>query len=159
MPPAQAPAPHLDQRRFGRTVLIGGAGLMLGALSAAAILLSPADINLSIGTTAAARAPAPVRYVTIERMMLPVVDHDGQLARYVSLDIALSVADDRQDWVKHRLPMIRHAINMAVWKTPLADDTALLDMRAAADVIAQAARTVAGRETIRVVHIMTVAPV
>ena len=152
---------RIHSRNVGRTLLVGGTGLLLGAASAAALLVSTGRIDLAEAATvpaSAAVAAAPTSFVPVERMLLPVVRRDGSLAGYVYLDFTLEVPLSAREHVKHRLPLVRHAINLDAAHVSLGDDAASIDVAAAATLARDAAREALGAERVLSAQILAIAP-
>lgn len=148
-------------RNVGRTLLVGGTGLLLGAASAAAMLVSTGRFDLAeaaSGPASVAVAAAPTSFVPVERMLLPVVRRDGSLAGYVYLDFTLEVPADARDHVKHRLPLVRHAINLDAARVSLGEDAAAVDVAAAATLARNAARSALGSGRVLSAQILAIAP-
>lgn len=64
---------------------------------------------------AAKRKPV---FVIVDRMSAPLIAEQKHVVGHVSMYIRLQVKNaDDQDWVRDRLPMVRHAINLAMTQT------------------------------------------
>jgi flagellar basal body-associated protein FliL len=62
----------------------------------------------------AARKPV---FVVVDRVSAPMISKDNVVVGHVSMYVRLQVKnDDDLDWVRDRLPMVRHAINLSVAK-------------------------------------------
>ncbi|WP_366811066.1 hypothetical protein [Sphingomonas sp.] len=97
-------------------VLLAGLGLGGGAGCAAILLLGAKP-------AAAAEAPKPPpepKFVPVGSVLAPLVGADGRLSGYVKVDVQLQVDEDKMDYVKARIPMLLHAVNMRTFATPLA---------------------------------------
>lgn len=63
----------------------------------------------------AARKP---KFVDVDRVSAPLINERKVVVGHVSMYIRLQVKDDDDiDWIRDRLPMVRHAINLSVTKT------------------------------------------
>lgn len=112
-------------------------------------------------TPATTPPPAPPReYVAVERILAPLVMRDGRLAGYVSFDIGLDVAVVDAPAVVAQLPMLRHAINMRTYRTPLAagPDGLLPDIDGLRRLVMAAAPEALGRGVVRRVAITRAEP-
>lgn len=114
-------------------------------------------------TVAATHAPPPApprEYVAVERILAPLVMRDGRLAGYVSFDIGLDVAIVDSPAVVAQLPMLRHAINMRTYRTPLAagPDGLLPDIDGLRRLVMSAAPEALGRGVVRRVAITRAEP-
>ncbi len=63
--------------------------------------------------------PAPPVFVRAGTVLAPLVFPDGRLAGYVNFEVELEVAADRAEFVRARLPLLLHAINMRTYRTPM----------------------------------------
>lgn len=59
-------------------------------------------------------------FVPVTKITAPLVMADGRLSGYVSFDVELKVPIDKADFVRERLPLLLHAINMRTYRTPMA---------------------------------------
>lgn len=63
----------------------------------------------------AARKPL---FVIVDRISAPMISRDNVVVGHVSMYVRLQVKDERDlDWVRDRVPMVRHAINKSLTKT------------------------------------------
>lgn len=85
-------------------------GLAFGGGSASAWFLLHDD---RVQPAEAATAPdeTALDYVTVPRLTVPMTDAQANVLGYVTLDLALQVTPGREDYVKQRIPMIRHSLN------------------------------------------------
>ncbi|MEM6680809.1 MAG: hypothetical protein AAF607_01055 [Pseudomonadota bacterium] len=57
------------------------------------------------------------RFVNVDRISAPLISADNVIVGHVSMYVLLQVdTEDDRDWVRDRLPMVRHAINLGVAK-------------------------------------------
>jgi len=57
-------------------------------------------------------------FVLVDRISAPLISADNVIVGHVSMYVRLQVKnEDDKDWVRDRLPMVRHAINLGVAKT------------------------------------------
>ena len=132
-----------------RQAAIGLVCLAIGAGGGAA-----AQHSYSEASAEAERRSEAV-FVEVRRMPLPLITPDGYLVRYGAIDFALeTVADDRAA-LRRRLPEIRHRINLAAHRTPLAaGDDGRVEVEELRKLVAEAAR--GGDILVKDVRILTV---
>jgi hypothetical protein len=150
------PAPPRNRALLALAVF---GGLAFGGGGASAWFL------LSERGIAAVRAEAapklkPLAYVKIQRLTVPLSDAHGSLTGYVTLDLALDVVPDRAEFVKQRIPMIRHQINALVYARSFAlpDNPARLDIAAATPLMLDAANAALETPAIRSLSIVSAMP-
>lgn len=168
-----------QEKRLGRIVVIGGIGLLFGAMIASGSLFALGRLDIDSTNSAEAKpvpedtAPAAeeesaetpedakISYVEIERMLLPLVGAEGKLAGYASVDAALEVTGESQDFVKSRIPLVRHAINLAAWKTQLAaePDSSFIDVPAIQGMLLRSANEALGPGHVKAVRVLGAVPV
>jgi hypothetical protein len=138
-----------------RTLLVAAAGAVLGGFVTAAAINSE-----QLRSEAAERAAEEVAYVAVQRMTLPVVDRDGALASYMTVDFALEVPADKRVHVRQRVPEVRHAVNLAAWKTRvIATDARGLDIEETRAMLLAASRRALGADAVKEVRVLTAVPV
>lgn len=171
-----------QEKRGGRAIVIGIVGLLFGAMIASGSLFALGRLDVG-GTNGAEAKPAPeeaahaaeeesensaesaedskINYVEIERMLLPLVGAEGKLAGYASVDAALEVTGENQDFVKSRIPQVRHAINLAAWKTQLAaePDPSFIDVPAIKGMLLRSANEALGPGRVKTVRVLGAVPV
>ncbi|WP_298675633.1 hypothetical protein [uncultured Sphingomonas sp.] len=127
---------------------VAGLGLGGGAGYATQLLLSPAR-----------EAENPV-FVPVERLLAPLVDREGRLTGYTRFEIALEVPQAREAFVRARLPLLLHAVNLRTFRTPLASgrDGQLPNIDMIRRVVASAAPEAFGRGVVRRVTITQAVP-
>lgn len=135
---------------FARNVIIAGGSVLLGALAVLALLLGGA---LRLPAAVAVESGTPP--ITIDRMMLPIVAEGGTLHGYTVVDMAIDTPPDRRAFVQGRLPLVRHAINLVAWETPVvrANDPAKLDIAAMQKMLTRAAREATAVDAVRGVQV------
>jgi hypothetical protein len=142
-------------RQGVRTLLVAVAGALLGGVVAAAAINSE-----HLRSEAAARAADQIAYVAVQRMTLPAVGRDGALQGYMTLDFALEVPEAKRVYVRQRVPEVRHAVNLAAWKSRVvATDAGGLDIDETRAMLLAAARGALGDGAVRQVRILTAVPV
>lgn len=135
--------------------MIGGVGALLGAL-VTATAISGERFQLE----ASERRADDIAYVSVQRMTLPVVDNEGGLASYMTIDFALEVPADKRVYVRQRVPEVRHAINVAAWKSRLIAVTGGgLDIDETRAMLLAAARGALGKDSVTEVRVLTAVPV
>lgn len=136
-------------------LLVGIAGALIGGLAAAAVI-NGEHFRLK----AAEREADEIAYVAVQRMTLPVVDKDGGLASYMTIDFALEVPAGKRVYVRQRVPEVRHAVNAAAWKNRLiATSGGGLDIDETRAMLLAASRRALGKDSIIQVRVLTAAPV
>lgn len=162
---AEAAAEALAVKKPSRLVpvLLAVAGLLLGGGGASAWFLYLAPQSGAEGEAPARPKgpPAPPVFIDINRLTIPLVSPEGALSRYMSLDMKFEVSADDVDFVKARIPMMRHAINETLSRTSIADknNPQLLDYATAQKVLRDAANRALTREAVRSVQITTALPI
>ena len=91
------------------------AGLVVG---------SGASFATSMFLTASPAAPTIVEpvdptFVATGKILAPLTFPNGRLAGYVQLEAQLEIAPDKAEFVKARLPLLLHALNMRTFRTPM----------------------------------------
>ncbi|MFT3977158.1 MAG: hypothetical protein QM688_08620 [Sphingomonas bacterium] len=107
-----------------------------------------------------AAAPAPPVFVPVNRMLAPLVDREGRLTGYVRFELALEVPADRAEYVRARLPLLMHAVNLRTFRTPMAAgrDGQLPDIDMMRRVVTAAAPEAFGKGAVRRVSITQAVP-
>jgi hypothetical protein len=100
---------------FLLVTLLLGLGVGGGAAYATMLLVGPKAANAGSTDADATRA-----FVPVDKVLAPLVFADGRLSGYVQFQLSLEVPQDQADFVKARLPLLLHAINMRTYRTPLA---------------------------------------
>lgn len=146
-------------------ILLAVVGLLLGGGGATAYFLFLAP---NTGTMPEAEAPAEPEgppaapeFVDISRLTIPLVGPDGTLNGYMTLDLKLEVKAEEIEFVKARMPMMRHAINETLSSTSIADtnNPVQLDYAAAAKVLRETINRALAREVVVSVQIMSALPI
>lgn len=146
-------------------VLLTVVGLLLGGGGATAYFLFLAPHSAG---KAEAEAPAepegpplPPEFVEVSRLTVPLVNPEGSLSGYMNLELKFEVAAQDAEYVKARIPMVRHAINETLSRTSIADqnNSMLLDYAVAQRVLREAANRALEREVVRTVQITTALPI
>ncbi len=135
----------------------GGAGIAATSVFAP----PPARADAEAAQEAEAEAEqAPTSFVAAERILAPLVFEDGRLAGYVSFDIGLEVPEEQVEFVTARLALLRHAINMRTYRTPLASgpDGMLPSIDGFRDVVEKAAVEAFGDKVVKRVAVTNAAP-
>ncbi len=107
----------------------------------------------------AADALVPPETLKIDRMVLPMLTHEGELHGYVTLEMVLELERDSSEFVKARVPMIRHEFNATLAKqSMLGKDNQAPDFALADQLLTKAANTALGQTKVRKVNIVTAVP-
>jgi flagellar basal body-associated protein FliL len=136
------------------------AGLLLGGGGASAyfLLLHPAD-KAAVKEAAEEIVKAPPEYVEIDRMLVSLLDQDGKLLTYLSLDLTLEVEAKDLDYVNNRLPLVRHAVNEAFSMMPMAaKNKGSLDFEKASKTILKLSNEALGQPAVVRVDIVNALP-
>ena len=138
-----------------RTLLVGVFGALIGGFATATVIS-----GLSFRLDAAAAEAEEIAYVGVQRMTLPVVDSDGGLASYMTIDFALEVPAEKRVYVRQRVPEVRHAVNAAAWKSRLiAVRGGGLDIEETRAMLLAASRTALGPGNVIQIRVLTAVPV
>lgn len=97
-------------------LLVAGLGIGSGSAFGTAFLLKSADPPAKAATPAPPEAP---NFVPTGLILSPLVSPTGRLAGYVQFEAMLQTAPDQAEFVKARLPLLMHAINMRTYRTPM----------------------------------------
>lgn len=140
------------------------AGLALGGGGAAGYFMFLAPQDEPQAETAEAKEAAmqaklakkkPV-FVDVDRVSAPLIAEQVHVVGHVSMYIRLQVEDnDDQDWVRDRLPMVRHAINLAVTREGVSfpDDGHKVDYEGTSKRIAKAINAYLKTDKVIAAHI------
>jgi hypothetical protein len=71
------------------------------------------------GAAAKAEVAAPPTFVPTGKILAPLVFPGGRLAGYVSIEAQFEVPEDKVEFVRARLPLLLHAVNMRTYRTPM----------------------------------------
>lgn len=138
-----------------RLTLVAIGGAVLGGIVTAGAINSA-----HLRTEAAERAAEEVAYVVVQRMTLPAVARDGRLESYMTLDFALEVPDEKRAYVRQRVPEVRHAVNLAAWKSHvIATEDGRLDIEETRALLLVAAQSALGKAAVKQVRVLTAVPV
>lgn len=134
-------------------VLLAGLGLGGGAALATMLVLGPRPGEM-------ATEDAKSAFVPTEKILAPLVFADGRLAGYVQFDVQLEVPEGKAQFVRERLPLLLHAINMRTYRTPMAagPDGILPDLDVFRKVVFQSAQEAFGAPIVRRVAITAASP-
>lgn len=144
-----------DTKKRLRTLLVGVVGALAGGLGTATVISGE-----TFRTEAAERQAEEIAYVAVQRMTLPVVDTEGGLASYMTIDFALEVPAERRVYVRQRVPEVRHAVNVAAWKSRLiAVSGGGLDIEETRAMLLAASRRAVGKDSVIQVRVLTAVPV
>jgi hypothetical protein len=104
--------------------------------------------------------PAAPVFVRSGPIMAPLVFPDGRLAGYVNFDVELEVAEDRAEFVRARLPLLLHALNMRTYRTPMTSgpDGLIPDLKAFRSILMAAATEAFGPAIVRRAAIVQAVP-
>ena len=137
---------------FACLVILVGIAVGGGAAVGTALIMQRAQ-------AASIAAQVPV-FVATGPVLAPLVFTDGRLAGYVNIEAQLQVAPDKSAFVNDRLPLLRHAINMRTYRTPMASgpDGMLPDLDGFRQLLTTACTETFGPGVIRIVAITQAAP-
>ena len=163
-PEAEAPAAKPKKKGGGAvmTLIAAVAGLALGGGAVAGYFtqIAPeARAEKKKEEEEAKRREAP-ETVKIDRMVVPLVGQDGSLAGYLTLDLMLYLEPEQGEFVKPRLPYVRHAINevMATQPMTLLPDNKRLDFDKAGTTLTAAANKALEEDVVRAIKISSAVP-
>ncbi|MCH8685454.1 flagellar basal body-associated FliL family protein [Pedomonas mirosovicensis] len=148
-------------------MLMALVGILVGGGGAAAyfLLLAPQHDGAAAEEAQAPAEPegppALPEFVDLSRMTVPLVTSDGKLSGYMNLDLKFEVKAEDAEFVKARIPMVRHAINETLSHTPIADarNPQLLDYDVAEKVLRDAVNQVLGKPVIHSVRVTSALPI
>lgn len=106
-----------------------------------------------------ATPPTPT-FVVTGPILVPLVDANGGLAGYCSIDVQFEVPANAEENVASRLPLLLNAINLRTYRAPLASgpDRLLPDLAAFRHLVLEAAIETYGRNIIGRVAITSARP-
>lgn len=142
--------------RIARPAALALAGIASGAGGAFAAVQT---LGVASHQEPPAEAPETV-FVKVEDVLTPLTNRDGSLAGYAAMTLELEVvADDAED-IAARQPLIRHALTMRTYRTPLAagPDGLLPDLERFRALAVAAAEEAYGKGTVRRVAITRAVP-
>lgn len=136
-------------------ILVVVAGLIAGggaAFATGLIVKTPAK-------TVAAVPESPT-FVATGKILAPLVFSNGRLAGYVSLEAQLETAPDQAEFVRERLPLLLHAVNMRTYRTPMASgpDGMLPDLTAFRALLMTSSAEAFGADVVKRAAITQAAP-
>lgn len=144
-------------------VLMVVVGLLLGGGGATAwfLFLGPQAAHEEQAPEKPKGPPLPPEFVTINRLTVAMVNPEGMLTGHMSLDLKLEVKAEDLEYVKARIPMMRHSMNETLSGTTIADknNPLLLDYDAAQSVLRTAANRALAREAVLSVQITNALPI
>jgi flagellar protein FliL len=152
----------------GKMLLFAGVALVLGlgfGGGGAAFyfmkMVPPADAHAQAAKKEEEDSQAPPIYVEIDRLTVPLLEPDGTINGFLSLDMTLEVKEKNADFVKNRQPMIRHAINELLSTTSIRapGKSASIDYPKAGQLLKDAANKALGEPMIERVDIVSALPV
>ncbi len=139
-----------------KKALIAALGLLFGAASAAgAYVAMGAKIEWTSGPKSIETA-----YVEPGKLLLPLVDREGDLVGYAAVDAKLEVLAADESDARQLLPVLLHEINLVAWQTGLSagPDGMLLNTRVAEKLYLDAARRTYGKNIVRRVLLTSITP-
>lgn len=133
---------------LGRKLGVVFAGLFVGCGGAVGIQYAVGAMVPAALAAEQAAAPKAVEYVEVGKLMVPVVDHEGDLVSYLRVEATLEVPEGSGEDVRSKLPIVMHEVNMRTWKTALSQgaDGRLVDTNGLEKIFSAAAREVYGKE-------------
>jgi hypothetical protein len=163
IPPAPTAAPA--KKRTGAMLGVALLGILIGGGAAGGyfMFLGPhaaARAAQAVASTKAAEALLPPETMKIDRMVLPMVSAEGELRGYITLEMVLELERNSSDYVKVRIPMIRHGFNEVMATNSVLDETSgMLNFALASAQLTKAANAAIGEKKILNVHIITALPI
>lgn len=97
-------------------VVFAGAVVGGGASFATHLVLSAPAVPAKPVKPAEPLAPS---FVATGKILAPLVFPNGRLAGYVQFEAQLEIAPGQADFIKARLPLLMHALNMRTYRTPM----------------------------------------
>lgn len=162
---ADAAAPAKAGKRGLLLIVLPIVGLMLGGGGVAAYFLFLAPPAGPSQAEAVKEEPPPPphvpAFVKLERLSAPLIGEKRALLGYVGLDLQLEVdGEDVAQRVKDNLPILRHAINMALNETGggRADNPRMIDYAGIAATVKKAANDALHEPLIIAVQIQSATP-
>jgi hypothetical protein len=153
------------KKRHGIMVGIALLGVICGGAAAGGyfIFLGPkaeARAAQAAIQAKAAEALLPPEIMEIDRMVLPMISADGELLGYVTLEMVLELERGSSEFVKVRVPMIRHGFNEAMATQSVVNSSDRgLNFAAASKILTKAANTALGYNKVLKVNIVTALPI
>lgn len=138
------------------SVIIATLGLLFGTLSSAgAYIAYGARVEL-----AQESEPLELAYIETGKLLLPLVDADGDLVSYIAIQAKLEVLAADASEARQLLPYILNEINMVAWQTGLSAgrDGMLLNTKTAEKLYFDAARRAFNRDAVRRVLLISIVP-
>ncbi len=134
-------------------------GLAFGGGGASAWFL----LNGHVAPTAQAAEPTDGKldFVTVPRLTVPMADDNGNILGYVTLDLALQVVPDKAEYVKQRIPMIRHGLNALLYgggNFGKAAQPEQMDIKRATPAMLKAANAALDEPVIKSLSVITALP-
>lgn len=156
-------APAKPKKPMGLLIGLLVAGLALGGGGASAyfMFLAPPPGEKSAEAEEPAKPEVPPVFINVDRMTVPMLDDQKRLVRYVSVNLTLAVDPEQEDFVKPRLPMVRHGINQALSTRAVSqkDNDNLLDYDRAEAAFREGANEALGKAAILSVKITSAMPI
>lgn len=146
-------APPTRRKKALITVL----GLLFGAASAAGAYVA---MGAKIEWTSGSKSSLETAYVEPGKLLLPLVDQEGDLVGYAAVDAKLEVLAADESDARQLLPVLLHEINLVAWQTGLSagPDGMLLNTRVAEKLYLDAARRTYGKNIVRRVLLTSITP-
>jgi flagellar basal body-associated protein FliL len=164
---AAAPEPELSalpqRKKFSFVPIIAAvAGIALGGAATAGYFTELAPEARKEKKRAAERElrRATPETIKIDRMVVPLVSQQGTLAGYMTMEMMIFLDPDQSEFVKVRLPLVRHAINevMATVPMTLPPDEVRLDFAKASAAFTDAANKALEEKVVRTIKIVAAVP-
>ncbi len=153
------------KKRTGAMIGIALLGLLLGGGGVAGYFLflgphAEAHAAQAKAEALAADALLPPETMKIDRMVLPMITSGGELRSYVTVELVLELERSSSDFVKVRLPMIRHGFNeVMATRSAMTQNNDGLDYAAASALLTKAANDALGENKVIKVNIVTAVPI
>lgn len=134
-------------------------GLVFGSGGASAYFLSM-DSGIPSAKARTVEKSGSLSYIKIQRLTVPMADARGNLTSYVTLDLALETRPGQGEFVKQRIPMIRHQINvlMSLETFGQAGDATRFDIKRATPAMLKSVNKALGTPAIRSLSIVSALP-
>ncbi len=172
--PAGESAPAAKPRRTFLTIAIALLGIVAGGVGASGYFLFLHPKTAEAGQMQAAslqgaamddvgsdeKAPPPA-FIKLDRMTLPMVAKDGHLVGYMGVELVLQAKVADVEYIKLRVPLMRHAFNESLNINPVVDeaDPHKVDFIRAGALLKAAANKALGKAVVEQAEVITALPI
>lgn len=153
------------KKRTGAMIGIALIGILLGSGGAGAYFMfvgphAEARAAQAKAEALATEALLPPETMKIDRMVLPMITSEGNLRSYVTVEMVLELERSSSDFVKVRLPMIRHSFNeVMATQSAMTPNNDSLDFATASALLTKAANKALGENKVIKVNIVAAVPI